>query len=78
MLADASLEGSVFVVSLDGLEVKVLSVVGDVLSQLFKGSLDSIDLRDKNIIDHIASIENILLFLGDKYLWRQYRSLVGV
>lgn len=62
MLANVSLEGSVFVVSLDGLEVKVLSVVGDVLSQLIKGGLDSVNLRDKNIIDHIASIENILLF----------------
>lgn len=53
------IEGLVLVVSLDSLKVKVLSVVGDVLSKLVKGGLDSGDLGNEDVIDHIASIEDI-------------------
>jgi hypothetical protein len=52
-------EGLVLVVSLEGLEIEVLAVIGDVGLELSQVVLDSLDLRNQHVVDHVASVEDV-------------------
>lgn len=67
MLSNFPLELGVLVVSLDSLEIEVLSVIGDVGCELIQTGLESGLLGNEHVVNHVVSIEDIydyIIYVG--------------
>lgn len=61
VLFDTLLEGFVFVLTLHGLGLEVLSVLGDVGIQLSDVVLDALSLGNEDVVDHVVAVEDVSL-----------------
>jgi len=59
VLFDTLLEGFVFVLTLHGLGLEVLSVLGDVGIQLSDVVLDALSLGNEDVVDHVVAVEDV-------------------
>ena len=57
MLSNLGLEGLVFLLSLEGLVLEVLAVLGDVVVELVEGVLKTLLGGDEDVVDQVVTVE---------------------